>query len=214
MRLAVDNAHRRALWHDVVPYLDAVTIPVAGTREIAPAPDARARLGLGDGDRVALLFGEPVLKQRDVVLDAFDTLDDWTLAVGGPVADGIEPARHCHPFPGVVTDETRDLLFSAADLVVLSFPPAYRNNSGTLMDAISVGVPVVCSDDAAAAEIVTRFRLGTKFTNGDVVALAEAVRRTPATIAAADLTGARRELSNRAVARRQLLVLGILAPPS
>jgi glycosyltransferase involved in cell wall biosynthesis len=211
VRLAVDNEARRAAWHDDVAHLDPMVAPVVGVRNAERLPDARARLGLPATGKLALLFGEPALKQRDVVLDAFEALDDWTLVVGGPIADGLDGR---HRFPGVVDDTTRDLLYSAVDLVVLSFRPDYQNDSGTLMDAISFGVPVVCSDDAAVAAIVTQFRLGTRFANSNAAALADAVRQAPARIAAPDLAAARQALSNCAVARRQLLVLGILTPPT
>ena len=132
------------------------------------------------------------------------------------MADDLDPedTRCPYRFPGIISNAWRDLLYSAAELVVLSFRPGYRNNSGTLMDAISAGVPVVCSDDTSAAEIVTRYRLGTTFTAGDAEALTDAVRRAPAQIAPADLAAARQEHSNRAVARRQLLMLGIVHLPT
>jgi glycosyltransferase involved in cell wall biosynthesis len=213
VRVAVAHEQRRTEWNERVPYLDPVVVPIAGTRRVEREPDARKRLGLPAG-RLALLFGEPALKQRDLVFDALAPIDDWTLVVGGPIADGIEDATRLLTFPGVLPDETRDLLFSAVDLVVLAFRTDYRNNSGTLMDAISIGVPVVCSDDAAVAQIVTRYRLGTTFHNGDPADLARAVHTAPRCVARDDLEVARRELLNSAVARRQLVVLGIVPPVS
>jgi hypothetical protein len=80
------------------------------------------------------------------------------------------------------------------------------------MDAISFGVPMVCTADAAAAGVVRQYRLGVPFEGGDVTSLIDAVQRAPAAIAPADLESAHRALSNRAVARRQLLAMGI--PPA
>ncbi len=160
-------------------------------------PTTRGQLALPPNGKLALLFGEPTLKRRDVVLAAFATLDDWTLVVGGPVADGLEPGPRLVTFPGVVDDTTRDRLFAAADLVVLSFTPDYRNESGTLMDAIGAGKPVVCCDDAAAADVVVRFHLGPRYRAGDAASLADAVRRTPAALDPADLDAARRALEPR-----------------
>ena len=210
VRIVVAHDRLQDTWMDAAPFLDPVVAPVVGVREVTPMPDARERLGLPSTGKLALLFGEPTLKRRDVVLEAFASLDEWTLVVGGPVADGLEPGPGLLTFPGVVDDASRDRLFAAADVVVLSFTPDYRNESGTLMDAISVGVPVVCCDDAAVVDIVTRFRLGTSFAANDPHSLAAAVRNAPDAIDASDLEAARRAHSNRSVARRQLLAMGIL----
>jgi glycosyltransferase involved in cell wall biosynthesis len=209
VRLVVASEERCGEWRAEVPYLDPVVAPIAGARDVEPLADARRRLGLPADRRLALLFGEPVLKGRELVLDAFQHLPEWTLVVGGPVADGVDDGPIC--FPGVVDDVTRDLLFSAVDLVVLAFAPRYRNDSGTLMDAISFGVPVVCPDDAAVAALVRRYQLGTRFENGDVRSLAAAVRHAPAALDRRELHAARVALSNRSIARRQLLAVGILA---
>ncbi len=150
--------------------------------------------------------------RSSLVTQAFAGLADWTLVVGGLIAGEVDPSTRVLTFPGVCSDHTRDLLFAAVDVVVLAFTPDYRNNSGTLMDAISIGVPVVCPDDATVAETVVKFRLGGTFHNGDPLDLARAVGEQPRAIAPEDLGAARRELSNTAVARRQLVVLGLLAP--
>jgi hypothetical protein len=193
------------------PFLDPLVAPVADICRSEPIPDARSRLDLPEDGKIALLFGEGFLKRRDVVLDAFAEFDDWTLVLGGPVADGVATRPAVATFPGVVDDWTRDLLFAAADLVVLSFSPDYRNESGTLMDAVAMGTPVVCCDDATVAQtVVTRFQLGPLFRAGDPRSLAEAVRDAPTSIDPANLAAARREHSNRSVARRQLLAMGIL----
>ena len=144
---------------------------------LTPSPDARAELGLPVDIKLALFFGDTVLKRRDVVLDAFAALDGWTLVVGGPLADHIPSAPGVVRFPGVVDDVVRDQLFAAVDVVVLSFSPRYPNESGTLMDAISAGTPVVCSDDALVAEtIVTPYRLGPTFAADDPAAFTAEIR--------------------------------------
>jgi len=211
VRVAVALEGRRADWNERVPYLDPVVVPVAGTRDVEPVPDARQRLGLPPG-RLALLFGAPAFKRLDVVLDAFATLDDWTLVVGGPVADFVETSTRVLTFPGILSDAERDLLFSAVDVVVLAFTADYQNNSGTLMDAISVGTPVVCPYDAAGAAIITTYRLGRTFRNDDPDDLARAVAEVRVEIAPADLATARRDLSNRSVARQELVAVGVQPP--
>jgi glycosyltransferase involved in cell wall biosynthesis len=212
VRLIVAHELLRDLWNDRVPMLDPVVAPIVGVREVALAPrsEARAQLGLPDSGKLALLFGEALFKRHEVVLDAFAALENWTLVLGGPVADGVDSRPGVVTVPGVVDDDVRDLLFAAVDLVVLSFSSHYPNESGTLMDAIAAGTPVVVSDDAVVAHsIVEPYRLGIAFSADDPDALATAVRAVPATIASDDLTRARAELSDQAVARHQMELLGV-----
>jgi glycosyltransferase involved in cell wall biosynthesis len=103
-----------------------------------------------------------------------------------------------------VDNSRRDELFSAADVAILSFATDYPNNSGTLMDAISAGVPVVCSDRSAASEIVGVFGLGAIFRSGDAADLASKVASGDITVSSEDLAAARDALSNRQVAGRMI----------
>jgi glycosyltransferase involved in cell wall biosynthesis len=212
VRVVVAHEFLRDAWHERVPFLDPVVAPIVGVRELAlPARRAaRTKLGLPHSGKLALVFGEPRFKRREVALEAFAALDDWTLVLGGSVADGVQPRSGLVTFPGVVDDDVRDLLFAAVDLVVLSFSPRYPNESGTLMDAIAAETPVVVSDDAAVAQtIVEPYRVGVAFSADDPHALAAAVRAAPAAIAADDLARARTELSDQAVARGQLCLLDV-----
>jgi glycosyltransferase involved in cell wall biosynthesis len=101
------------------------------------------------------------------------------------------------------------VLLSATDLMVLTFVPDYRSNSGTLMDAISFGIPCVCSRRSAAADIVDEHELGPLFEPGDPRSLADAVVRAPAVLPADVLARARAARSNRVVASAQLQALGL-----
>jgi len=211
VRLVVAHEYLRRDWAVRAPYLDPVIAPIVGVRDdVDPLPDARERLGLPRAGKLALLFGDARLKRLQVVLDAFRALEGWTLVVGGPIAEEVTPGPGVIRFPGVVDDSVRDLLFAAVDVVVLSFSPHYPNESGTLMDALTAATPVVCSDDATVADaIVKPHRLGVTFAADDPAALAAAVRAAPATIDPDDLARARLELSNRAVATRQLALLDV-----
>jgi glycosyltransferase involved in cell wall biosynthesis len=196
------------------PFLDPVVLRIAGTRALGRRPDARERLGLAASGRIALFFGSKDSKHPQAVFDAFSTLEGWTLVVAGELVASVDPRAN----PDVVrssnrvSNESRDLFLSAADLMVLSFPDDYGHNSGTLMDAISVGVPVVCSARSAPADIVTRYRLGSLFVPDDSASLADAVRRAPAAVDPADLARARADRSNVSVARDQLLAVGLVSP--
>ena len=130
-------------------------------------PDARERLGLPPHMPVALLFGAAHdRKDYEVVWRAFRELPDWCLIVAGPgSSDNYRAWAKQHGviehqpilFDGFVDEETRDLLHAAADLVVLSFT---ENNvaadSGTLVDSIAWGLPMVCSDRSFAGAQVKR----------------------------------------------------------
>lgn len=214
MRIAAANEQWRSRWAQDALFLEPIVIPIAGARKFDRAPDARERLGIASDRRVALLFGAPDSKRVDTVIDAFDRLDDWTLVVGGLVADVAQrtatPSERMRLHPGIVDNTTRDLLLSAADLMVLSFDAGYERNSGTLMDAISASLPIVCSARSLAGDVVERYRLGPLFEPGDASALVDAVGRAPLELDPAVAQRAHEELSSRAVARRQLEVLGVV----
>ena len=208
--LTVPDRGRAERWTRVAPYTTPTTLPITGTREVRKDPRARARLGLPEDGKLALLFGTSHKKRSDVVVNAFADLPDWTLVIGGEVASGV---AHEPSFPGVVSDETRDQLFSAADLVVLSFSPGYRNSSGTLMDAISFGIPVVCTQDSdVGAHVVATLRVGALFDGDRSASLVEAVRRAERDVDPGDIDAAREQLSNVALARRQLVAVGVDPP--
>lgn len=141
-----------------------------------------------------------------MVLDALAALPAWRLAAGGTIANALEDAPRVHRFPGYVDDDTRAALFSSSDVVILSFTAGFARNSGTLMNAVAWGVPVVCSDDCAPADVVREHRLGRIFRRGDATSLADAIRTT-VPIDPADLARARAALSNDAVAARVLELL-------
>jgi glycosyltransferase involved in cell wall biosynthesis len=192
-RVAVPSSRWTAGWEDAAPFLRPVAIPIAGCRRRERIPDARSRLGVGPGERVALLFGASHPgKDVDVVFGAFTGLAGWRLVTGGQV--GGEPAD----------EETRALLYSAADVVVLSFVRDLDRDSGGLMDAIGWGVPVVCSDHSMPADLVRTYRLGTIFTPGDQASLRAALDDVPRQLDPGDLERARHELSNTSIALRLL----------
>jgi glycosyltransferase involved in cell wall biosynthesis len=129
-------------------------------------------------------------------MPASSGLSGWRLITGGQV--GGEPAD----------EETRALLYSAADVVVLSFVRDLDRDSGGLMDAVGWGVPVVCSDHSVPADIVRTDRLGTIFSPGDPASLRAAIDAVPRELDPRDLERARHELSNTAIAIRLLGALG------
>ncbi len=213
--IAAPSEALRTQWVARAPFLRPIVVPIAGCRFPDAIPDARARLGVDPSVRLALIFGTPHGdKDCEVVWRAFAGLDDWRLMAAGGVADAYTSwtkAANADFDPilihGHLDELTRDLVHAAADLVILSFRPEFRRDSATLMDAVSWGVPVVCSGRSAPAELVTEYRLGAVFDSGDATSLARAVRAAPTRIDPEDLERARRELSDHAVAARQLRAL-------
>ena len=145
-------------------------------------------------------------KDVDLVARVFGDLADWQLVVAGRVGDEFRQ-RHAGTgheafvLGGFVDNTTRDVVYSAADLVVISFQPTFRRDSGVLMDAISFGVPVVCSNGSPAADLVREYRLGTVFEPGDFDSLERAIATAPSRIEPDDLERAQSELSSRSRAR-------------
>ena len=215
-RIATPDADACSRWQEIAPFLDPVTLSITGVRPRERTPRAKRRLGLDDHDKVALVFGTAHDdKDIDLVARVFGELTDWQLVVAGDAGDAYRPrasGREAIVIGGYVDASMRDVVYSAADLVVLSFTPSFRRNSGVLVDAISLGVPVVCSDGSVAADVVREYRLGVVFEPGNPDSLDRAVRIAPATIDPADLQRARDELSNRAVAARFLDALEYSPP--
>jgi glycosyltransferase involved in cell wall biosynthesis len=186
--------------------LGLVVTLLAGGQTSQSIPDARAQLGIDRSYNVALLFGSRY-REKDpaTVFAAFSQLDDWHLVVAGALAHDIPPtARVLQTYPGFVDERTRELLYSAADLTIVSFHPGFARNSGTLRDAIAWGIPVVCSDQPELAEVVTEYQLGTIFRSGDPDSLARAVRAAPCGINPVQLARARAERSNLVTAQHAL----------
>jgi glycosyltransferase involved in cell wall biosynthesis len=210
-RIATPGADDCARWEEVAPFLDPVTLSITGVRPRARVADARRRLGLDTQDKVALLFGTAHAdKDVDLVARVFAELGDWQLVVAGQVGKNYRPrkgGREAIMIGGYVGSSMRDLVYSAADVVVLSFTPTFQRNSGVLVDAISLGVPVVCSDRSIAADVVRKYNLGVVFEPGNPDSLERTIKLAPAAIDDDDLARARSELSNRAVAARFLAAL-------
>jgi glycosyltransferase involved in cell wall biosynthesis len=206
--LAAPSARLCATWRAAQSMPITVTAPLAGVAPEPAVPGARDALGLPAATRIALLFGASYDdKDPGIVLDAVAELQGWELVLAGSIAGKLPDRPGVRRFPGYVDDATRARLFTSADVVVLSFVPGFARNSGTLMNAVAWGVPVVCSDDCAPADLVRAHRLGNLFTAGDARSLADAIENTVA-LDPLDLARARTALSNDRVAARALALLG------
>jgi len=220
MRIATTTEASRRGWEARAVWGEPVAIPLATAFSSQPVADARERLDLPAHERLALHFGNVHPgKDSETVWRAFEGIHGWRLVVAG--LGGADPYRRWAGqregdiekppilVDGFLDEETKGLVYSAVDLAVLSFQPGRHEDSAALTDAIAWGLPVVCSDDCAAAETVRRHGLGTLFPPGDIDALAAAIDRAPEAPNADGLARARDELSPRAIALR---CLDALAP--
>jgi hypothetical protein len=221
LRVATPHGDLAVEWSRRLPGVEVVAAPVAGVARRDGRPDpsarrsARAEVGAADDECVVLLFGsghgdhDAAVVRRAVELGT--GLDGVRLVVGGKInrrLEGWDPPGVAR-VPGYVSAERRDRLFVAADLVLLSFADGYRRDSGTLMDAIAHGVPVVASRGCPAAALVEAHRLGVTFAPGDERSLVHAIRRAPWAVDPGDLARARRELGDAGVAARFLAIAGL-----
>jgi glycosyltransferase involved in cell wall biosynthesis len=203
-------------------------IPSAGRRRVEPGSrlDARSALGLSPDGPIALHFGAiHGGKDVDTVLQAFagDDAPARLVFAGTDTAARFAAFRDARPelaFPdviiidGYVTEEKRDLLYSAADYSVLSFFPEWPNDSGTMGDAIARGMPVCCSDTADNGRLVREYRLGELFESGNAASLRAAAARMASTaLAPADQAAFLAEFSPQAQSRRLISVATSEAQP-
>jgi glycosyltransferase involved in cell wall biosynthesis len=219
-RIAVSTESQYESWIRAAPWLNPVRVPFIAARARMSIPNARERLGLPRHIPVALLFGAAHdRKDYEVVWRAFRELPDWCLTVAGPgSSDHYRAWANQHGvierqpilFDGFVDEEMRDLLHAAADLVVLSFKEnKMAADSGTLVDSIAWGLPMVCSDRSFAGTQVKRLKLGTIFEPGDAASLTAAVRAAPRSLDASVLDRARDEFSAARMAALHLAALGL-----
>jgi beta-1,4-mannosyltransferase len=160
----------------VVPHGSYVGVYPAGQGRAS----ARAGLGVG-GERVALCFGElRGHKDVDVLLDGFARVEAAAVLVvaGHPkdatVAETIEGAAAKDPrirprLQFVPNDEVADL-FAAADVAVV--PRGDGGTSGSLILALSFGLPVVAADREAYRELTADGAAGWLFAPGEPESLA------------------------------------------
>ena len=159
----------------------------AGAYAAGPTREqARYDLGLEQDDRVALMLGGiRAYKGLELLLDAWDMVaaDGRRRLLIAGVVDPRPGVAHlvermeAHPaillYPGAVAPEDVPAYFNAADVAVL--PYQRELNSGSLMLALTYGLPVVVPRGGPMASIVAADSSRT-FVQGDASSLAEALR--------------------------------------
>ena len=199
----------------------------ATCRVASPIGDARARLGLPEDWKILLCFGaEHPGKNPAVAFELFTALGEsgempeWHLLVVGKIAERFPNWSTQHPgsveriqlMPGYQSEEVRALVHAAADVQLLSFAEGWDLDSGVLGDAITWGLPVVCSSGNQTASDVERLGMGVVFEAGDAPSLGAALRRLPGSVDPDALRAAREEWSGAASAARHLSLLDSLGP--
>jgi glycosyltransferase involved in cell wall biosynthesis len=216
VRIVLNNQRDATQWSGLVPWLEPTEMPFTFCEPRDPIPRARQVLGLPKDGHVALSFGAPHGgKDLGTVWTAMRSLPEWHLVVAGGGAADAYRAANGDPSPasvtlidGYVDIETRSCLYAAADLAIVSFRPGHVQDSGTVVDAIALGTPIVCSEGCGPpADLVRAHHLGTLFEAGDAASLVAAITQAPSGIASADLEAARGEMSPQHLARRLLTLL-------
>jgi glycosyltransferase involved in cell wall biosynthesis len=173
--------------------------------------------GAGRGGYAMYLGRLSPEKGVDVLLDAWRRLPGTIplkLVGNGPLADAVREAARQNPavewLPGKDDDEVRELMSDASLLVLPSVN--YEGFPKTIVEAFSVGTPVVASRLGAMAEIVEAGRTGEHFTAGDSADLAakvEALFADPVPLAVMRRT-CREQFEQKYTAERNYqLLLGI-----
>jgi glycosyltransferase involved in cell wall biosynthesis len=112
-------------------------------------------------------------KSLDVLVDAVERVEGVSLLVAGD--GGPPPAGDRVRLLGALPRERVLELFAAADAAVLS--SSWENFPHTLVEALSVGTPVIATRVGGVPEIVEDGRNGLLVPPNDVEALADAIRR-------------------------------------
>jgi D-inositol-3-phosphate glycosyltransferase len=193
-----------------------VTVLPCGINDMVSATDmtraeARSRIGLREGEKVALFFGVITpYKGLEVLLGAMAGLksghDPVKLIITGKVDRGCEAYGNelrvlieeqglqdqVVDRIGFIPDSDVEIYFKAADLLVL--PYRYIYQSGVLFLALRFGLPVIASDVGSLRDYVTEDRTGFVFRPGDADDLARTIGRYFDSTLFQDLERTRREI--------------------
>lgn len=214
--LSVGSRNRAYLTRFGVPASRIFTVPhVVDTERFAAAATAearacvRARIGAGEGDRIALQVGRLVAFKRPMdLLEAIARAAEsakqrdmpqtgsWIAAFAGagPLSAEIEQLAHelnvrVHLF-GFVNQSELPQIYAAADVLVLA-----SDGSETwglvVNEAMAAGVPAIVSDDAGCApDMIEEGNTGYTYARGDVHALGTELGRVMRLRGQSELRGA------------------------
>jgi glycosyltransferase involved in cell wall biosynthesis len=208
----------------------AVTVIPFGINNAVPSTDltcqqAKQKLGIRDGERTILFFGNiGPYKGVDILVAAFQKLaaenTAYRLIIAGKARGGCEKyleeiqqsisrdangARVIQKI-GYIPDEETELYFKAAD--VLALPYTQVSQSGVLFLGYSFGLPVIATDVGSLREDVVDGRTGFLCRPCDPVELASAIETYFEGDLFNGLASCRQEIRDYASARHSWDVVG------
>jgi glycosyltransferase involved in cell wall biosynthesis len=179
------------------------------------APEARQRLGIGQGEKTILFFGHITpYKGLEYLVAAFKQLrgEDYRLIIAGrpkncekywatireTVREAVQSWR-VQLRDEFIPDEETEVYFKAADVLVLPYTHIYQ--SGVLFLGHSFGLPVLAADVGSLKDEILEGKTGFVFRPEDPVDLANTIERYFASELYADLNSRRREIRDYATER-------------
>ncbi len=179
--------------------------------------EARQRLGIRDGERTILFFGNIApYKGLEDLIAAFREIvarrDDYRLIIAGRpkncerywaaiqegIHDGVERGRVLLR-PDYIPDDETEVYFKAADVLALPYRHIYQ--SGVLFLGHSFGLPVLAADVGSLKDEIVEGETGFVFRSEDPADLAKAIERYFASDLYADLDNRRQEIRDYATQR-------------
>jgi D-inositol-3-phosphate glycosyltransferase len=186
--------------------------------------DAKRRLGVRDGEKTILFFGNIApYKGLEYLVAAFKRIlarrDNYRLIIAGRPKDcerywtairedirgEIQSGRILLRADFIPDDET-EVYFKAADVAVLPYRQIYQ--SGILFLAHSFGLPVIAADVGSLKDDIVEGTTGFVFTPEDPVDLAKAIDRYFTSDLYANLNDRRKEIRDYATERHSWHVVG------
>jgi glycosyltransferase involved in cell wall biosynthesis len=178
---------------------------------------ARQRLGIRDGERTILFFGNIApYKGLEYLIAAFRAVsvrrNDYRLIVAGrpkncerywaaiqeTLVEAVESGRALVRADFIPDDET-EVYFKAADVLVLPYTHIYQ--SGVLFLGYSFGLPILASDVGSLKDEIVEGRTGFVFRPEDPADLATTIEKYFGSNLFANLNSRRQEISDYATAQ-------------
>ena len=165
------------LLHPIVPK----PLRFPGPQEIA---DARANLGITQGQQVLLSFG--VLhpgKDVETLLSAMDAIPEAVLVHAGPTYGRLKELSKMHQRLRIIVndsfipEDSKPVYFGLASAVILSYTRKFTSTASNLWEACRYQVPVIASSNEQMTDLVSRYNLGVIFEAQDSGSLEGAIRR-------------------------------------
>lgn len=144
----------------------------------------RKELGINDKENVLLFYGGiRESKGLDVLLDALKGLDVVLIIAGAmPYGESFDRYRkmivendiRTVEFLTFTDDSFRDILFQAADYLVLPYKD-FSSQSGVLMQSIRYHLPVIATDVGAFKEYIEKYNIGYSCSANNIYSLQQTI---------------------------------------